>query len=226
MHRLDAASAQMTSHYDSESDYDSASDRLIRRGIMVQQVSRQLELIKSEWAKHTMDAENVDFRALDKGIGMLNAAVSNMTSNATRMARERVSHNLTPEQRRRLRVENMPLYQLAALPSGVASGSGSGLGGGDEDVASIDSLELPVTPCEASSSPVSYVRSLEEVATEQVAIMESLGMPSVLWKEIVDGAEERRICDDMDNPPDIANVEAPTQTKTTTSSTSMDALSK
>ena len=124
------------SHRYDDSESDSSTDerddkaRLTRRGLMVQQLSRQLEVIRSEWAKHTMDAENVNFRALDQGIKLLNAAVSNMTSNATRMARERVSRNATPEQRRRLRVENMPLYQLAALPSPVAGGSGSGLGGG------------------------------------------------------------------------------------------------
>ena len=124
------------SHRYDDSESDSSTDerddkaRLTRRGLMVQQLSRQLEVIRSEWAKHTMDAETVNFRALDQGIKLLNAAVSNMTINATRMARERVSRNATPEQRRRLRVENMPLYQLAALPSPVAGGSGSGLGGG------------------------------------------------------------------------------------------------
>ena len=123
----------MTSHrYYSESDSstDEQDDekRLTRRLGMVQQLSRQLEVIRSEWAQRTMDAENVNFVAMDQGIKLLNVAVGNMTSNATRMARERVSHNATPEQRRE--AENMSLYQLVALPSGVASGSGSGLGGG------------------------------------------------------------------------------------------------
>ena len=118
----------------SSSESDSSTDevdnkaRLMRRGLMVQQVKRQLDCISEEWAKHSMDADNVNFRALDHGIKLLNAAVSDMESNATRMARERVSHNWTPEQS--WRVENMSLYQQAALPSGVARRRGSGLGGG------------------------------------------------------------------------------------------------
>ena len=119
----------------SSSESDSSTDevdnkaRLMRRGYMVQQVKRQLERISEEWAKHCMDADNVNFRALDHGIKLLRGAVSDMQSNAERMARKRVSpHNLTPEQS--WRIENMSLYQLKDLPSAVARGSGSGLGGG------------------------------------------------------------------------------------------------
>ena len=101
----------------------------MRRGLMVKQVKAELDVISEEWAKHSKDADNVNFRALDHGIKLLRGAVSDMQSNAERMARKRVSpHNLTPEQS--WRIENMSLYQLKDLPSAVARGSGSGLGGG------------------------------------------------------------------------------------------------